>query len=157
MLTSYIVAFLIGVLVWICVPRAEGDNVANPFNAPWPHGRKIRTRVSFYAPNGLSAAIVSRLKVPFDCYVDKIWLAHTKNTVVIDAISAITVDAAKNVLGSYAPADSLNPTAMTVHADVANKAYMINGGDVIHFKATTTTGSSAGWVDIDLDLIPAYA
>ncbi len=42
------------------------------------------------------------------------------------------------------------------HADVANKAYPIDRGDVLYLKCTSTTANSGGWVNVELDLIPQF-
>lgn len=135
---------------------AEGDHVADPSAAPWPYGQTVRVRMQAYVPNNANALIVDRYVLPFDAYVRRIYLSHKKFTVVLDSISMITKDAAKNVLGAVTPADDVDGVAQTVHADVANRAYLLNKGDIVHLKATSTTSNSGGWVTIDMDLEVAY-
>lgn len=145
--------FLIG---WGVLSKLEADHVADPFNLPWPYGKRHRVMMRAYVPNNVNNLIVDRLTIPFNCYVAGIILSHKKFSVVLDSISIVTKDAAKNVLGAVTPADDVDAVAQTVHADVANKAYPIDRGDVLYLKCTSTTANSGGWVNVELDLIPQF-
>ena len=136
--------------------RAEGDHLPDPFTLPFPYG-KVRLMLRAYVPNNANNLIVDRITVPFNCYIDKVILSHKKFTVVADSISVVTKDAAKNILGAVAPTDDVDAVSQTVHADVANRAYPIDAGDIIYLKATTTTANSGGWINVELVVTPQFA
>lgn len=136
---------------------AEGDHVADPRKLPWPQGRYVRVTIGAYVPNGITAGIVRNWVVPFDCYVARVFKDYLGGTAHLDAVSLKTLDAGKNIQAEADESANVVGVAQTVHADVANRAYLINAGDIIQLKVSSEGSNESGHISYDLDLEVAYA
>ncbi len=139
---------------------AEGDHTENPTALPFPLGNKSLYWFDshVHVPTGLTAPIVMRIRVPFDCYVREVWLGGLGLTAPLDAITVATVDAAKTIVAAVDQGASNNVMAkQSLHADVDKDAYLINAGDVINVSCDSSGSNEAGFISIAIGVRPKQA
>lgn len=119
---------------------------------PWPQGL-FEITLPIDIKNGINNAVVAEYLAKFDFIIRAAYVDYKAGAVDLDALSALTKDATKNIFTSYVP--SAGDNAKTLHADVSG--YQVKTGDKIQIKATSTTANAAGHVTLRLLVEPYYA
>ena len=133
---------------------AEGDHLPNPNSAPFPYGPAL-LRLGGSTIASLTGEVIDVVPAPFDCWVKRVFVSIQKNSSGdITAMNVKTTDATKNVVALATQSGDVNDW-QTVHADVANRAYQINKGDLLKLDVTSASGG-LGNVSVLLELEPVY-
>src|SRR3990172_7810440 len=112
---------------------AEGDHVANPLAAPYPTSKTgtITVMLGGFIENAATGATLGTWRAPFDCWIEEVFYSYFGFTADLDAVTLVTVDAAKTIVAAADMGADLECVKQTLHADVADHAYQINKGDII--------------------------
>lgn len=137
---------------------AEGDHVANPSAAPYPTSRTgtVTVMLGGFIENAATAATLGVWVAPYDCWVEEVYYSYFGFTADLDAVTLVTVDAAKTIVTAADMGADLVGVKQTLNADVANRAYQINKGDIIKLSADSTDANERGVINVQIEVRPVY-
>ena len=125
--------------------------------APYPNG-PVTIVLGGFLPNGCAAQELQRYVLPFDAKVKSVRYSYHKTTAGsgadLDAVTLVTVDAAKNLVAAADMSANIEGAKQTLHADIID--YQIKTGDAIRLLASSDGSNEAGAIFAQIELDPVY-